>query len=152
MTATNHALTGALIGLTIHQPILAIPTAFVSHYVLDAIPHMDCFFFEDPKTKAFRFYLATEAILCFMIVLILAISQPAYWQLSVACAFVAASPDFMWLTSFIAQQNGKRELTPKLWFVKLHAKVQWFTKPIGLLVEIAWAFAAILLLANIIKK
>ena len=39
MTATNHALSGALIGLAVMQPILALPLAFVSHFMLDAVPH-----------------------------------------------------------------------------------------------------------------
>lgn len=39
MIATNHALTGAAIAVVIKQPILAIPLAFVSHFICDAIPH-----------------------------------------------------------------------------------------------------------------
>ena len=38
MTATNHALTGAIIGFTVVAP-LAFLVAILSHFVLDAIPH-----------------------------------------------------------------------------------------------------------------
>ena len=150
MTATNHALTGALIGLSIHQPLIALPAAFASHYVLDAIPHAGGWF--KKSSESFRYYLITEAILCAAIVLVLLIRQPSYWWLGAICAFVAASPDFMWIKDFIAQQKGKREIKPRLWFVKLHAKVQWFEKPIGTVVELAWAVAAVSLLAIYLKK
>ena len=38
MTATNHALTGAIIGLVIGEPVLAIALAFASHFICDALP------------------------------------------------------------------------------------------------------------------
>ena len=150
MTATNHALTGALIGLSLHQPLLAIPAAFVSHYALDALPHADGYF--KVGTKSFRKYLLVEASLCALLVVILALYRPAYWWLGAICAFTAASPDFMWIKSFVAQQKGKAELKPKLWFVKLHAKVQWFARPIGIVVELAWLAGAVSLLAIVIER
>ncbi len=39
MTGFNHAVTGALIAGAVGNPFLAIPLAFASHFVLDAIPH-----------------------------------------------------------------------------------------------------------------
>ena len=33
MRATNHALTGAIIGLTVQNPWVALPAAFLSHFV-----------------------------------------------------------------------------------------------------------------------
>ncbi|MGZ6004983.1 MAG: hypothetical protein ACXWLH_02425 [Candidatus Saccharimonadales bacterium] len=150
MTATNHAMTGALIGLTLHQPWFAVPAAFASHYVLDAIPHADGFF--KVKSLAFRRYLLIEALLCAVLVAVLAFYQPAYWWLAAVCAFAAASPDFMWIKAFILQQRGRVKPQPKLWLVKLHGKVQWFAKPIGAVVELAWAATAIALLAIYIKK
>lgn len=150
MTATNHALTGAIIGLTIHQPLLAIPLALASHYALDAIPHADGLV--DAKTKSYRLYLLAEASLCFLVVLALALTQPEYWWLGAVCAFAAASPDFMWIKGFLAEQKGKKWPKPKYWFSKLHAKVQWFAKPIGVVVELAWAAACVSILAILIKS
>jgi len=41
MTATAHALVSAAIYRSIPAPIISIPLAFVSHFVMDAIPHWD---------------------------------------------------------------------------------------------------------------
>ncbi|MFZ1248879.1 MAG: hypothetical protein WAQ24_00995 [Candidatus Saccharimonadales bacterium] len=97
MTATNHSLTGALIGLSIANPWLAVPIAFASHFVLDAIPH---FGFKGKLTDdellwrpAFKVLLAVEAILCFIIVVALWQTQPQHWSVAAICAFTAASPD-----------------------------------------------------------
>ena len=39
MVITNHVLAGSLIGIGIKEPTLAITLAFVSHFVMDALPH-----------------------------------------------------------------------------------------------------------------
>jgi hypothetical protein len=41
MTLTNHLLTGAAIAKLLPSPV-AIPIAFASHFVLDALPHFGC--------------------------------------------------------------------------------------------------------------
>lgn len=150
MTATNHALTGALIGLIVHQPLAAVPIAFASHYTLDAFPHADGFF--KISSKTFRFYLVIDALLCALIVLLLILTRPPYWWLGAICAFVAASPDFMWVKDFTASQKGLKLPVHKYWWVKLHAKIQWFAKPVGAVVEVVWAVCAIGVLVILVKK
>lgn len=42
MTLTTHAITGAAVAsLTPNQPLLGFTAGFVSHFILDAIPHWD---------------------------------------------------------------------------------------------------------------
>lgn len=41
MLATSHALTAGVILKTIPDPKIALPLAFISHFVLDLIPHWD---------------------------------------------------------------------------------------------------------------
>lgn len=41
MFLTCHMLVGAAIGKTLRRPALAYPAAYLSHYVLDAVPHLD---------------------------------------------------------------------------------------------------------------
>lgn len=150
MTATNHALTGAIIGLSVHQPLVAIPLAFSAHYIMDGIPHFGGVW---PKgSKAFEIYLIVEALLCFSIVAVLALTRPEYWLLGAICAFTTASPDFMWIREFLEARKGKEGKKPSYALARLHSKVQWFEKPIGLIVELAWAFATIAILANIIRR
>ena len=52
MTGTNHALSGAVIATFLPAPV-AIPVAFMSHFVLDAIPH---FSVDKEKKNSHRIY------------------------------------------------------------------------------------------------
>lgn len=39
MLLIPHAFAGVLIGITVNNPLLAIPLAFCSHFLLDLVPH-----------------------------------------------------------------------------------------------------------------
>jgi hypothetical protein len=41
MLSISHSLTGALVAVTLRQPLLYVPTIFASHYLEDWIPHWD---------------------------------------------------------------------------------------------------------------
>lgn len=150
MTATNHAITGATIGVIVGEPLIAMPAAFLSHFVCDAIPHYRSGDFDKNgdkamKTMAFRNYLILEAFICFVIVLIFAILQPINWQLAVVCAFLAASPDLFTFNRFRKTRQGKK-WKPNL-YSRFAAGIQWFEHPIGAVVEVVWFAAAIVFLA-----
>lgn len=149
MIATNHALTGALLGLSIGHPV-ALPLAFASHFVLDAIPHYG----DDNKRIArasFVLQLLADAAFCGLLVLLLALSGTVNWPLAALCAFLAASPDFMWIPRFLRARKGEKESKPTNPVVRFHSWIQWFQRPIGAAVEVAWLTAAVLLLANIVQ-
>ncbi len=147
MTATNHALTGAAIGLIIAQPIVAIPVAFLSHFVCDAIPHYRSSIKGENflKTKSFSNYLVAEVILCILIVLVIALNQPNNWALAIICAFLAASPDLFSFKRYRYAKENKNYKPGK--YVKFASGIQWFEKPIGATVEFAWFIAGIAILA-----
>jgi hypothetical protein len=140
MTATNHALTGALIGISVGHPV-ALVLAFVSHFVLDALPHYGTGLPPEIlyKTKAFRNYLFAEAALCFGVVLLLFFARPEFWLLAVFCAFVAAAPDLLSINHFRITRGGK------VWKPNLYSRfasgIQWFERPVGAVVEITWLAA-----------
>lgn len=145
MTAPNHALTGALIGLTIANPWLALPLAFVSHLVCDAIPHYD-----PPEqniskrivSRAFvRDFLVIGAALCLLIVLALAITKPEHWLQASVCAFLATSPDLFWIPRFVRALRGKQPLPLRNWFLWFHHRIQWRTGPQFAWVEAVWGGA-----------
>lgn len=147
MTATNHALTGALIGLTISNPWLAVPAALLSHVICDMIPHFgmgEAWI----KQKSFRLYLLGDALLCIVLVGLMAITAPAGWLLAVVCAFVATSPDLLWIRKFMLRQQRKPFHETGL--ERFLVKIQWFEKPSGLIVELAWATGTIVLLSAFI--
>lgn len=152
MTATNHALTGTVIGLAVGQPIIALPAAFLSHFLCDALPHYGSS--KPPekvlKTSGFRNYLATDAGLCGLIVLTLAVTRPEHWLLAAFCAFAAASPDFLWINKYVKLRSG-REWRPNL-FSRFAGRIQWFQRPIGAVFEVVWAAAAIIIIASFIRK
>jgi hypothetical protein len=150
MTATNHALTGAIIGLAVGQPAIAVPAAFASHFVCDALPHYGSA--KPDKTirsAGFRNYLVVEALLCFLVVLILAIARPPHWQLASLCAFLAASPDFFWINKYMTIRAG-RTWHPNA-FSRFAVGIQWFQRPIGAVVEAAWFIAAVAILVVFIR-
>jgi hypothetical protein len=151
MTATNHALTGALIGLSVSNPWLAVPAAFLSHFVLDAIPH---FGFKGVKTDAellprqwFKRLLMAEMLLCFSLVVLLAVVHPTGWAVAAVTAFVATSPDLYSLPRFL-YANGLMKKPPVLnAFRRFHSAIQ--TERVwGAGVEVAWFVAIGWLLAS----
>lgn len=127
MTATNHALSGALIGATISQPYLAIPLAFASHFVLDAIPH---FGLDDvgghsniKNRKLFHRVLVFDALLLSIVFIWLLIIGAS--GLVFACLIAAGSPDFVWAYRYVFQEKlGKKSPRPMNGLNKLHASIQ----------------------------
>jgi hypothetical protein len=150
MTATNHALTGALVGFIIGQPAIALPVAFASHYVCDALPH---FGLDDEallRTRLFRNYLIFEASLCVTLVLVLAIMRPEHWFLAAVCAFLATSPDLFWINHYVKERAGK--VWRPGWHSKFAGGIQWFERPIGAATEAAWFIGAIILLVPFLAQ
>ena len=145
MTATNHALTGALIGLSVHNPWLALPAAVLSHFICDSLPHYG----DNPdaiRTDGFRRLLVVEASLCLAIVAVLSLLRPEHWVLAAICAFLATSPDLMWINKFRLARQGQSETAKPAAILRFHAWIQWFERPSGAAVEVAWLVAAVILL------
>jgi hypothetical protein len=149
MTAINHALTGAVIGAAVHQPLLALPLAFVSHYVLDSLPH----FGAGPgfiKTNIFKFMLLADFCLCLLLVIILAVSNTHHWFIISLCAFLATSPDLFWINNYrYALKNKLIDWKPGL-HSRFASKIQWYEKPLGGLVELIWATSMSVLLIHLV--
>jgi hypothetical protein len=148
MTAANHALTGAAIGLIITQPAVAIPVALLSHFVCDAIPHFRSSLPEKQLFQAnwFKKYLVAEAIIVFVILGIIASVQPANWLLAVVCASIAVAPDLLSMNRFFKVSNNKRWRPGA--YVRFASRIQWFERPIGAVVEAAWFIAGVAILSS----
>ena len=147
MTAINHAITGAVIGFVVGAPLLALPIAFVSHFVCDAMPHFDPSMPAEQWicTKAFTRLLIVDALLCLLLIAVLAVMHPYNWLLAAMCAFVAASPDLYWIRRFTLTRRGL--VWTANWFERFAIAIQWFTAPIGAVVELVWfsTFAVLIL-------
>lgn len=145
MRAINHALTGAAIGLTVSQPAIVLPAALLSHLILDVIPHHGLGKLDEAgkqkalKSSWFKLSLQIDALLCLLLVALLALAQPENWLVAALCAFIATSPDFIWIRRYVAAKSN-RTVRPSA-VENFLARIQWFEKPIGALVEIAWFIA-----------
>ena len=142
MTATNHAMTGAVIALAVKQPTLAIPLAFVSHFVLDMIPHFGIY--EDDvvrrnNSRLFRTVIGIDIPLMLVLLVIipyLAAGKIA-WGVVLASMAAAVLPDSVWVLRFIKEIKTKK-WEPGGWYPRFHQAIQWFEKPVGLIVELIW--------------
>lgn len=142
MTAPNHALTGAIIGLTITNPYIALPVAILSHFVCDAIPHYDPPGKNNQERLASKRFILEQlvagAILCFLLVVALAITRPEHWVIAAICAFSAASPDLLWIPRFVHRLRTGKDREPKWWLLRFHAYIQWKTGTNFWWVEAVW--------------
>ena len=149
MRAINHAMTGAIIGLSITAPI-ALPLAFVSHFAMDAVPHHDN---PNLSRKKFTQFLALDICLCIALVIVLFIIQPKYWFLAILCAALATSPDIMWFKPFITHASSKpKPLHKRSILVRFHTKVQWYQEPIGIISEIIWGIITFVVLFYLLRS
>ena len=159
MTATNHALTGAAIALAVKKPEFAIPLAFISHFVLDALPHYEPKGIQSGlnsgiqkmKNPAFKIFLATDIFL-FIIILTggpIAFSNHVQWWLILVCSFLGAAPDLTWGRHFYRAKIGKKIINPSS-LSRFHIWVQWMERPWGIIVELVWFILMVWLVDNLI--
>ena len=152
MRAINHALTGAIIGFTIGEPLIAIPAAVASHFVLDVIPHHGLDVASKPKllrTNTFKYMLYIDAVACIALVIVLVTNQPVHWLLAAICAFAGAAPDMLSFNRY--RQAIRHKPWHSGWYSRFASGIQWFEHPIGAVVEVVWFIAALILIAPFFK-
>jgi len=145
MTASNHVVTGALIGAIVPVPVVAIPLALASHLVLDASPHFGSKNMTLTDTK-FMAILGTDIFVSLMILSAVYIARPTNWILMLVCAVVSASPDLVWLPYWIKELRGKNFKRSRL--AHFLGWIQWGERPWGWLVEIGYFVAIIYFLIS----
>jgi len=76
-----------------------------------------------------------------MIVLLIVVPQLAagkiVWEITLASMLAAVLPDSIWVWRFIKEIKTKKWV-PGGWYPRFHQAIQWFEKPMGLLVELIW--------------
>jgi len=141
-------MTGALIGLTVSSPVIALPLAVASHFVLDSIPH----YADDERvpinSKIFAIELAVDALLCGLLVLALMARTPDNWFVPSLAALAAASPDFMSIARYLRGiRRGDTSKDSKYTIRQFHTRIQ-NESPKAWPVEVIWALGCIVLLAR----
>lgn len=145
MTATNHSLTGAVVALTVKNPTLAVPLAFISHFILDVIPHHDYFTGENNETifsRKFNILLTVDFIVALLMFGLIASLFPDRKWFIWLCMALAACPDLA--QSYYHLYQGKlkgrqMKLDP---ISKFHYGIQNESTYLGAAVEIVWFILA----------
>lgn len=145
MTATNHYITGLAIATVVQKPLLALPLAFVSHFVLDALPH---FGDKDYRQKLPKFYLIWRVDFVILMTLLIwtLIEAPLWFALA---GFLGTSPDLAWVYRFqFLEKRGKYHRPNMNWFNSFHSRIQKFERHWGLYVEIIYFFIILFFIVN----
>jgi hypothetical protein len=132
MQAINHTVFGTLVALTINEPVIALPIALASHFVMDYIPHYG----EDPKaargSTAYNLRVVIDILASILLLLFFLNFHPLHPGLIIACAIAATLPDFLWPIALYIKHRGP------LWaFFKFHKLLQHESRA-GIFVEIVW--------------
>lgn len=149
MTFTNHLMTGAAIGMAVDRPLIALPLAFLSHFVLDALPHFGTKYHERHEfhvSSLKRAVLAIDAILGFSLLLWLLLGG---YYFGLLCAVTAFSPDFAWVARYAAF-HLRENIKSRNLFSRFHAGIQWCERPWGILVEAGYFGIVIRLLSRLV--
>ena len=146
MLVSNHMLIGSTIALTIKQPLLVVPLAFASHFVLDALPHFG--YRRGGYREIFKHrttYVATFLDVIGVAILLLTVATVSW--LTCVAALIAAAPDTGWLYRFFLYER-KGHMPTKSWYTHFHERIQWCERPWGVYVEIVFYFAVLAIVLN----
>lgn len=145
MTTANHILVGSTIAVSIKQPLLALPLAFVSHFVLDALPHFG-YSRAGYGTALKRKMTYVELPLDVLGIIIVLFTFHLSEILITSCALLAVLPDFEWpYRYFFFERKGNTP--PSTFLTAFHRRIQWCERPWGLYIEVLF-FAAVLVFAH----
>lgn len=149
MIATNHTLTGALIALTVKQPVAALALAFASHFIMDVLPHygLPGNVTQNRKLKSYRVVMNIDTAVAALslVALPFLLRSSVNPLLCFGCMFVSVVPDLVWLLRFfIYKLTGKLPQIDK--FSLVHKKIQWGEIPTGLPIDLVWLTTVVLLI------
>ncbi len=147
MTLTNHVLAGSLLAKLLPLPV-AIPLAFLSHFVLDSLPHFGVTEKQhQPANMILDRVVIGIDIATFIAVAIWLISNGRTEWLLVG--LVAFSPDSIWVYRYVIEEKfGTLPEKAGGWFVKFHAGIQKFEFQQGWAIEILVGLLLVNLVAN----
>ncbi|OGL38436.1 hypothetical protein A3B63_00700 [Candidatus Saccharibacteria bacterium RIFCSPLOWO2_01_FULL_49_22] len=152
MTAVNHAITGSVIALVIDKPLLAIPLAFASHFLQDALPHFG-YPGNEGFGEAFKHRLTTIILIIDPLLIISFLAALIYYSADVwvyIAAIAAVLPDFEWPVAYWGfERKGKKPWRSPIG--NLHWRIQKLERSWGLFVEIAWYVLGMLLLISLLQ-
>jgi len=151
VTATNHAVFGALTVAVISNPVIGLPLALLSHFALDSLPHFGAHTIAEPGSREFNSILIFDITLgiCVILVVGLAGSRTGYpWWLLPVGAILGMIPDLMWLKHYRNDIHGEEKHWDKVRHV--HKKIQNWELSWGWIIEIIWYVATVGILSQVL--
>lgn len=146
MTATAHALIGGAIASALPNPGVGITLSFISHPLLDMIPHWDAGWGWRKKSKT-RLFLEGSIDLTvgfFLSYLIFGTNLP-FWYFF-ACVFASVVWDLLEVPYWFLRWN----FPPFSSMYKFQSKIQGKAKlPWGVLTQVATVVAVVFVLTNV---
>lgn len=143
MTATNHALFGAIVVTVIPNPLIGLPAAFLAHLLLDAAPHFGVAYYDDVKqrngSRLFQAVILIDSLLLLLgLAVLIGAPDVAVSKMYLAAGAIACmAPDIAWIYRAVGEhRSGKTKPANK--FNHFHSKVQWGEFSWGWTLEIAW--------------
>lgn len=135
--------------MTLGGPI-AIPLAYASHFVCDALPHFGIPS-EDRVSRRSHFLRAVAVDGVVLIAIsIIAITYGLPWYVY-ASMIAAITPDFFWIYIYVFKEKmGKLEPKPLRFPNVWHAKIQTMETINGLWFEVAWFVAMCLIIYRLV--
>jgi hypothetical protein len=137
MTTSNHVLVASLIAVTIKDPVIVLPLAFLSHFILDALPHYG-YAGHGGYIEAFK-HKTTFVMEGLGLIGIVILLFTIHFSVCVVTAAVILSilPDFEWVIRyFFYERKGLKP--PNTLTSRFHNKIQWCERPWGIFVEIGF--------------
>ena len=150
MTATAHALVAAAIATSIKDPAIGISLSFLSHPLLDMVPHWDAGWGWRSKSKIRLFTEATSdliigVVLALFLVLLIRPELPLWYLF--ACILASEVLDLAEIPYWFFKWN----FPPFSWIYKFQHEIQGKARlPWGIVTQVA-AFAAIFLMLQLFK-
>jgi hypothetical protein len=141
MTATNHMMAGAVVATGVHQPLLVVPLAVLSHFLLDMLPHFGIHE-DDVKRRndhpLFRYILVVDVALTLVLLAVLPffLKQIVNGWVVAGGMLLAWIPDSVWIHRFVRERRGT--ILPQSLITRFHQRIQWFERPVGIVVELLW--------------
>ncbi len=152
MTATGHALVATLIAAKFHNPYIALPLSFVSHFVCDAIPHWDEGTHWREKSRKDLLYESVFDVSLSIVVSMLSYSflfhQQNYIFLLVN-VFLSQLPDYITAPYLIFRNLGPFTTIARTSYELQHRLNRRLDKPMGIITTAATVIGVYLVLFRI---
>lgn len=153
MTITNHVLAGALIGIAINEPAIALPLALGSHFVMDALPHFGYKGnkgYSEALQHRLSYWVGVISLLTTMLVVALLIYNQLW--LALAAGIMAALPDVLGVYNYrkYEKHGQKAHGILKVVHVQFHRAIQWCERPWGIYIELVTFMGLFFLLTQVI--